>query len=362
MRRDFLMRPLHLFFGFLALGAGWGGCGPVDLAGNVQHAGPIDGPFAVSDYFSQSGFMGDGMLSGFLTASTNEECKARPPKAEGNCYRFSYELGSEKWAGSYFQYPANNWGSQPGRKIEATFQDVSFFIAAEYSVTLPKGQGIGASCTALADCRPGLDCDAGSCQPARSQPLGEHCLVSGECEGEAQCLAQTCVPAGAGAAGEACAQGSDAACVAGLHCGVENDSYQCLAEGAGDVGAACSTRNDCRAGLYCRDDQCAPKTILGPFNFQVGGIAPTKPGLEYSDPIGVSYFASGDQPQPLVGPDWQQFTIDLGSTGAFDSLIGAFMWAVPFPQIDVMTEPSDYPYLADRSQPVVIYLDSVVFR
>jgi hypothetical protein len=133
-------------------------------------------------------------------------------------------------------------------------------------------------------------------------------------------------------------------------------------DGTKDVGASCVSRNDCFAGLYCRDGQCAPKTRLGPFNFQVGGIAPTKAGLTYSDEIGVSYFALGERPQPLAGPDWQEFSIDLDQVGGFSVLIGAFMWAVPFPDIDEVSVSGPQPYLADPAKPVRIYVDDIVFE
>ena len=352
---------LQRLFGSLLLASVSVGCGPTDLAENVENAGPIAGPFAVSRFFAASGFMGDGMLSGYLTADVDEHCKARPSDARGNCYRFVYRPGEEKWAGVYWQHPANNWGSQPGRSVATSFERVRFFVAAEYSILLPEGGGIDASCGAAEPCRPGLACEGGACRPAGNLTLGSHCLVAGECAEGAQCVRQLCVAAGTAKEGEGCGSGDDALCASGLRCGVVAGTFACVPEGAGDVGARCEERNDCRGGLTCKDDECVPRTIAGPFNFQVGGVAPTKAGLEFSDQIGVAYFPKPGQPTPLASPDWQAFEIDLTSSPPFDSLIGAFMWAVPFPDIDAVSE-APQAYLADVSVPLSVFIDDVVFE
>ena len=80
--------------------------------------GPIDLPsFAVSDFFTPSGHMGDGQEPGHLEMSVNEDCRMpSPSNARGNCYRFTYSPPGEKlWAGVFWAFPANNWGAEPGR-------------------------------------------------------------------------------------------------------------------------------------------------------------------------------------------------------------------------------------------------------
>lgn len=89
-------------------------CGPGDPLDQLGHTGPLDGPFAVSDFFSPSGDMGDGAVAGPLTTDINENCKERPAGARGDCYRFTYVPSTQLWAGVYWQYPSNNWGTQAG--------------------------------------------------------------------------------------------------------------------------------------------------------------------------------------------------------------------------------------------------------
>jgi len=92
-------------------------CGPPDEASRAK-AGPIVGPFVVSNFFTPSGFMGDGAIPGRLTAGINENCKQpRPAGAQGDCYHFLYKVGDVKWAGAYWVYPTNSWGSVPGRSV-----------------------------------------------------------------------------------------------------------------------------------------------------------------------------------------------------------------------------------------------------
>ncbi len=92
-------------------------CGPPDEASRTK-AGPLDGPFVVSDHFTPSGFMGDGAIPGRLTVGINQNCKKpRPAGAQGDCYHFLYKVGDVKWAGAYWVYPSNSWGTVPGRNV-----------------------------------------------------------------------------------------------------------------------------------------------------------------------------------------------------------------------------------------------------
>ena len=95
-------------------------CGPPDEASRAK-SGPIVGPFVVSNIFTPSGFMGDGAIPGRLTVGINENCKMpRPPGAQGDCYHFLYKVGEVKWAGAYWVYPSNSWGTVPGRFVVPT--------------------------------------------------------------------------------------------------------------------------------------------------------------------------------------------------------------------------------------------------
>ena len=89
-------------------------CGPKSPLDGLGHTGPLAESFAVSAFFSPSGDMGDGAVPGPLTTDINEFCKERPPGARGDCYRFTYVPSTQLWAGVYWQYPSNNWGTQHG--------------------------------------------------------------------------------------------------------------------------------------------------------------------------------------------------------------------------------------------------------
>jgi hypothetical protein len=92
-------------------------CGPTAEEDRAR-AGPIEGPFIVSNFFTPSGLMGDGAVPGRLTLDINTNCKKpRPPGAQGDCYRFFYKPAEVKWAGAFWVAPANNWGTVPGHDM-----------------------------------------------------------------------------------------------------------------------------------------------------------------------------------------------------------------------------------------------------
>jgi hypothetical protein len=115
----------------------WGGLSAAGCLPSISdlHEGPLTSSFAVSDFFTPSGYMGDGMFFGNLTGTINQGCKPRPPGARGNCYVFTYyPLPDEgdPWAGVYWVFPANNWGSIRGRAVDTTrFQQIRFAAAVE---------------------------------------------------------------------------------------------------------------------------------------------------------------------------------------------------------------------------------------
>jgi hypothetical protein len=126
------VRPRSVVTALAAAGA-LGACGPATPT--AEHPGPLDETFAVSDFFTPSGYMGDGEFLGKLRADVNSDaCKPRPPGARGTCYRFSYLRGDVGWAGVYWVFPANNWGSLAGRAVDGPAFDkghVSVWAASE---------------------------------------------------------------------------------------------------------------------------------------------------------------------------------------------------------------------------------------
>jgi hypothetical protein len=97
------------------------GCEAIDPRPPVSHAGTLDDRFAVSNFFTPSGHMGDGERAGRLQMDIQSPaCLPRPEGAAGDCYRFVYHPGDKQWAGVYWVYPANNWGSRAGRRVDGT--------------------------------------------------------------------------------------------------------------------------------------------------------------------------------------------------------------------------------------------------
>jgi hypothetical protein len=119
------------------------GCGPSDELGRLPSTGPVEGSFYVSSYFSPSGHMGDGAVAGHVFVDINEQCKERPEGANGDCYRFTYDPGQELWAGVYWAYPANNWGTRPGKTVIGPYTRVRFYAAVDPSSIIPGDTGVG---------------------------------------------------------------------------------------------------------------------------------------------------------------------------------------------------------------------------
>jgi hypothetical protein len=105
------------------------GCGLDVPDGNA--VAPV--PFAVSDQFTASGFMGDGASPGVVTLHVDDAaCLPRPSGAAGSCYAFVYDApaaGGLGWAGVYWQSPVGNWGQFPGKPIAPGATRVAFQAA-----------------------------------------------------------------------------------------------------------------------------------------------------------------------------------------------------------------------------------------
>ncbi len=116
----------------------------------------------------------------------------------------------------------------------------------------PFDQGVGEACTSVENCRTGLVCAAGSCQPSGTATDGQACVLTGDCTEELYCgPSRTCTAAGAGEDGADCASTAD--CAHGLICVVEGFGFRCRSAGTGDLLDACQTDQDCLAGLRCVD-------------------------------------------------------------------------------------------------------------
>ncbi len=118
------------------------GPGPGTDSGGGTDSGPsgtaVKLPFYVSDQFVPTGFMGDSTasMSAITLAHDAATCKSpRTPNAGGDCFTATWapNLGDAgaAWAGVYWQSPANNWGSKPGKAIAPGATKVTFYAAGK---------------------------------------------------------------------------------------------------------------------------------------------------------------------------------------------------------------------------------------
>jgi hypothetical protein len=133
-----------------AAGGGGGGAGSTGKAGSGGSGGGAQSPpdmamatlpFAVDSQFAPSGYMGDGAATGVVTMlpatmADSKDCNGDRSSAAalGLCHTVTYAplaatvtpapLG---WAGVYWQYPANNWGTKAGFTIPPGATKVTFY-------------------------------------------------------------------------------------------------------------------------------------------------------------------------------------------------------------------------------------------
>jgi hypothetical protein len=115
-------------------GGSGGGSGSTD-GGSTSGDTPSRLPFLVDSLYVASGYMGDGAIAGAIAQDDNMAClAARAPNATGHCHKFTYTpqamtSGGVGWGGVYWQYPVNNWGATPGKRIAAGATRVTFSAA-----------------------------------------------------------------------------------------------------------------------------------------------------------------------------------------------------------------------------------------
>lgn len=115
-----------------------------------------------------------------------------------------------------------------------------------------RNRGVGQPCENQQNCRAGLQCLAGACQPCACNAAGATCQLTGECMDGLYCAPSgNCETAGDGDTGGACSTTAD--CKAGLVCLNAGFSAQCGPTGTGDIGAPCVASRDCLAGLACSE-------------------------------------------------------------------------------------------------------------
>ncbi len=116
------------------------------------------------------------------------------------------------------------------------------------------GLGVGETCDGDGQCRSGLTCTDGTCEPAHDKEVGADCGISAGCSDGLFGFDGQCAPGGAGIEGDECV--SDADCASGFRCALEGFGATCVAEGMGDLGGDCTTSTDCFGGLACVENLC----------------------------------------------------------------------------------------------------------
>ncbi len=128
-----------------------------------------------------------------------------------------------------------------------------FSSGVEETGDLLENQDIGMQCGGNDDCREGLDCVDGKCQPSGSTAVNGDCQVTAECAADLYCNNERkCAPAGDGRLGAACETTAD--CQQGLICTISGFSLVCSETGDLQPGEECEATNHCFAGLICAKD------------------------------------------------------------------------------------------------------------
>jgi hypothetical protein len=157
----------------------------------AQEKPPPEKDFAVSDYYAPSGAMGDGATMGNFRVGSSNECKERPAGARGNCFNFHYDASNPyttpitkstgvcNWAGLFFQYPANNWGTAPGLLVQSgKLTKVTFQVAVGAGMELMTFQMGGVGSPPLPDGGPPPP-PSGACPPAETPPPPNYDVLIG---------------------------------------------------------------------------------------------------------------------------------------------------------------------------------------
>jgi hypothetical protein len=105
---------------------------------------PLVLPFTVSDYFTPTGAWGDAATPGLMNMTT--DCGTRAPAPGGpygDCFAIAYVNPTATYGGVYYQFPANNWGTNPGRRVSPGAMQVTLWARADVSAPIKMSFGVG---------------------------------------------------------------------------------------------------------------------------------------------------------------------------------------------------------------------------
>ena len=102
-----------------------GGTTAGNIAGETagEMAPNIEFPIHVDDFFSPSGFMGEGEV---MNISADFACPDGLTVENQVCHHFTYTPGDVGWGGVWWQAPSNNWGDLPGQPLPPGATSISF--------------------------------------------------------------------------------------------------------------------------------------------------------------------------------------------------------------------------------------------
>jgi hypothetical protein len=93
----------------------------------------VTAPVDVQREFIPSGWMGDGATDHGrrdVQMAQVANAKSRPGAQSTVVTKITYRPGAVRWAGIYWQWPANNWSTKPGKAVQGA-SAISFWAVGE---------------------------------------------------------------------------------------------------------------------------------------------------------------------------------------------------------------------------------------
>lgn len=119
------------------------GCAP-SAQTPTDASDPLALPFAASDYFTPTGAYGDAESPSSVSVSLFCADRAPDPQgAHGDCYEVSYTTPVAGYAGVFWQFPPNNWGTAEGRRVAPGATHVTLYARASGASAVPVTFGVG---------------------------------------------------------------------------------------------------------------------------------------------------------------------------------------------------------------------------
>jgi hypothetical protein len=105
----------------------------IQKGGRCTVQSSVTAPVDVEREFIPSGWMGDGATDHArqdIQMAQVANAKSRPGAPNTVVTKITYRPGAVRWAGIYWQWPANNWGDKPAKAVQGA-SAISFWAAGE---------------------------------------------------------------------------------------------------------------------------------------------------------------------------------------------------------------------------------------